>query len=149
MKYGKWIVAAALSAPLFASPVFADDDYPQKTDQKEQKPDMKSDDMGTKVELKDVPAAVQKTLREQSQNKTLGDIRKVSVAGKTLYKAEITSGGKSTTIDVTENGKVTGRHEMDKDKANKEMDKDKDKAQQPQAQEPQTGTDTGNDMDHK
>jgi hypothetical protein len=150
MKYGKWIVAAALSAPFFAAPAFADDD----------KPDMKStDDQGMKVDLKDLPAAVQKTVREQSANKTLGDIRKVTVMGKTVYKADISSAGKSQTLDISEAGKVTARHDkdmdkakdMDKDKA-KDMDKDKDKPQQPQAAPPpapKADTDTGapgNDM---
>src|SRR5512138_618809 len=110
MKYGKWIVAAALCAPFGTSVALADDN--PNEDQKTEKKDMRaSDDLGTKVELKDLPAAVQKTVREQSQNKTLGDIRKLTVMGKTLYKAEIMSEGKSQTIDVNENGKVTGRHD--------------------------------------
>lgn len=129
MKFGKWIVAAALTAPFFASPVLADDE----------KPDMKaSDDQGTKVELKDVPPAVAKTLREQSQNKTLGDIHKLTVMGKTMYRAEITSGGKSQMIDISEAGKVMGKKDKMGDKA---QDKTQDK-QAPKG-------DADSDMDHK
>jgi hypothetical protein len=59
-----------------------------------------------KLELKDVPAAVQKTVQEQSKGATIRGISKEVEAGKTIYELETMIGGHSRDMLIDSRGKV-------------------------------------------
>jgi uncharacterized membrane protein YkoI len=60
----------------------------------------------TKVKMKDLPPAVQKTVQEQTQTAKLRGLAKEVENGKTFYEAETTVNGKSRDILIDPEGKV-------------------------------------------
>jgi hypothetical protein len=60
----------------------------------------------TKVKMKDLPAAVQKAVQEQTRTAKLRGLSKEVENGKTLYEAETTVNGKSRDILIDADGKV-------------------------------------------
>ena len=65
----------------------------------------------TPVQMKDLPAAVQKTVQEQTRNAKLNGLAKEVEDGKTFYEAETTVNGKSrdVLIDATRNRRRSRR----------------------------------------
>lgn len=59
-----------------------------------------------KVNFKDLPAAVQKSAKEQSRGATIRGYSKDVEDGKTIYEVETRSGGKSKDISLDESGAV-------------------------------------------
>jgi uncharacterized membrane protein YkoI len=60
----------------------------------------------TKVQMKDLPAPVQKTVQEQTRTAKLRGLAKEVEKGKTLYEAEITMNGKSRDVLIDPSGTV-------------------------------------------
>jgi uncharacterized membrane protein YkoI len=60
----------------------------------------------TKVKMKDLPPAVQKTVQEQTQTAKLRGLSKEVENGKTFYEAETTVNGKSRDVLIDPDGKV-------------------------------------------
>ncbi len=67
------------------------------------------------VKFVDVPAAVQKTLQEESRGATIDDVTKESENGKTVYEAEVKINGKSYNIEVAEDGTLLEKKLEEKD----------------------------------
>jgi uncharacterized membrane protein YkoI len=59
-----------------------------------------------KVQMKDLPEAVQKTVKEQTQNAKLRGLAKEVEDGKTFYEAETIAGGKSRDVLIDPTGAV-------------------------------------------
>lgn len=62
--------------------------------------------VGQKVQLKDLPPAVQKTVREETKNATLVGIGKEKENGKTVYELETKVNGKTRDLMIDAAGKV-------------------------------------------
>ncbi len=60
----------------------------------------------TRVQMKDLPAAVQKTVREQTQNAKLRGLAKEVENGKTFYEAETLVNGKTRDVLIDATGAV-------------------------------------------
>ena len=60
----------------------------------------------TKVQMKDLPPAVQKTVQEQTRTAKLRGLSKEIENGKTFYEAETTVNGKSRDVLIDPNGTV-------------------------------------------
>jgi uncharacterized membrane protein YkoI len=64
-----------------------------------------------KVQLKDCPEAVQKTIKKEAGSGKIREIEKEREGGKTVYEAEVIIDGKEYEITVAEDGKVLGKEE--------------------------------------
>lgn len=73
----------------------------------------------TKVEMKDLPAAVQTTIKDQAGNDQILRIEKETRKGKECYEAIVNKDGKETAIRVDTAGKYLGTHEEKTGKAEK------------------------------
>lgn len=60
----------------------------------------------TRVQMKDLPQAVQRTVQEQSKNATLRGLSKEVEKGNTYYEAETTVNGKSRDVLIDPSGAV-------------------------------------------
>ena len=65
----------------------------------------------TPVEMKDLPAAAQSTIKEKAGNDQIVRIQKESRKGKECYDAIVNRNGKETAIRVDANGKFLGTHQ--------------------------------------
>ena len=65
----------------------------------------------TRVEMKDLPAAVQTTIKEKAGNDQILRIEKETRKGKECYEAIVSKDGKETAIQVDTNGKYLGTHD--------------------------------------
>jgi hypothetical protein len=65
----------------------------------------------TQVEMKDVPAAVQTTIKDKAGNDQILRIEKETRKGKECYEAVISKDGKETAIQVDATGKYLGTHD--------------------------------------
>ena len=65
----------------------------------------------TQVEMKDVPAPVQTTIKDKAGNDQILRIEKETRKGKECYEAVISKDGKETAIQVDPNGKYLGTHD--------------------------------------
>src|SRR5260221_7165512 len=59
------------------------------------------------IKMKDLPAAVQKTIQEQTKGAEVKGISKETEKGKTLYEVETVVNGKTRDMMVDASGKVT------------------------------------------
>jgi len=64
-----------------------------------------------KVQLKDLPAAVQKTIQEETRNAEIVGLAEEQEAGKTVYEVETRVNGKSRDVTVDTAGQVIEREE--------------------------------------
>lgn len=64
-----------------------------------------------KVEMKDLPPAVQQAVQEQSKGATVRGLTKEVEHGKTEYEAELTVNGHGRDVSFDSSGKVTGVEE--------------------------------------
>lgn len=60
----------------------------------------------TRVKMADLPPAVQKTVKEQSQGATLRGLSKEVEKGKTTYEAELTVNGHHKDLTIDESGAI-------------------------------------------
>ena len=65
----------------------------------------------TQVEMKDVPAAVQTTIRDKAGSDQILRIEKETRKGKECYEAIVNKDGKETAIRVDATGKYVGTHD--------------------------------------
>jgi uncharacterized protein YpmB len=65
----------------------------------------------TPVEMKDLPAAAQSTIKEKAGNDQILRIQKETRKGKECYDAIVNKNGKETAIRVDANGKFIGTHQ--------------------------------------
>ncbi len=65
----------------------------------------------TPVEMKDLPAAAQSTIKEKAGNDQIVRIQKESRKGKECYDAIVNKNGKETAIRVDASGKFLGTHQ--------------------------------------
>lgn len=65
----------------------------------------------TPVELKDLPAAVQSTIKDKAGDDQIVRIEKETRKGKECYEAIVSKEGKETAIRVDSNGKYLGTHD--------------------------------------
>jgi hypothetical protein len=65
----------------------------------------------TPVEMKDLPAAAQNTIKEKAGNDQILRIAKETRKGKECYDAIVNKNGKETAIRVDANGKFLGTHQ--------------------------------------
>ena len=65
----------------------------------------------TPVEMKDLPAAAQSTIKEKAGNDQILRVQKESRKGKECYDAIVNKNGKETAIRVDANGKFLGTHQ--------------------------------------
>jgi hypothetical protein len=73
----------------------------------------------TTVEMKDVPAAAQTTIKEKAGNDQILRIEKETRKGKECYEAIVSKDGRETAIRVDASGKFLGTHDETAEKANK------------------------------
>jgi len=64
-----------------------------------------------KVQLKDLPAAVQKTIQEEARNAEIVGLVEEQEAGKTVYEVETRVNGKTRDVTVDASGQVIEREE--------------------------------------
>ncbi|MFI4942140.1 MAG: PepSY domain-containing protein [Burkholderiales bacterium] len=64
-----------------------------------------------KVQLKDLPAAVQKTIQEETRNAEIVGLVEEQQAGKTVYEVETRVNGKTRDVTVDAKGQVIEREE--------------------------------------
>jgi uncharacterized membrane protein YkoI len=62
------------------------------------------------VDMKDLPEAVQKTMKEKAGDKEIIRVEKETEKGKTVYEAVVKQHGKEWGLTVDENGKYLGKH---------------------------------------
>jgi uncharacterized membrane protein YkoI len=67
------------------------------------------------VDMKDLPEAVQKTLKEKAGDNEIIRIEKETEKGKTVYEGVIKKNGKEWGLAVDENGKYLGKHNESKE----------------------------------
>jgi len=65
----------------------------------------------TPVEMKDLPEAVQKTIKDKAGDTPIVRIAKETRNGKEVYEAVVNKGGKETALRVDPNGNYLGSHE--------------------------------------
>ena len=65
----------------------------------------------TQVEMKDLPAAVQTTIKDQAANDQILRVEKETRKGNECYEAIVNKDGKETSIRVDTAGKYLGTHE--------------------------------------
>ena len=65
----------------------------------------------TPVEMKDLPAAAQSTIKEKAGNDQILRIQKENRKGKECYDAIVNKNGKETAIRVDASGKFLGTHQ--------------------------------------
>jgi hypothetical protein len=65
----------------------------------------------TPVEMKDLPAAAQSTIKEKAGNDQILRIQNENRKGKECYDAIVNKNGKETAIRVDANGKFIGTHQ--------------------------------------
>ena len=67
------------------------------------------------VEMKDLPEAVQKTMKEKAGDTEIIRVEKEAKKGKTVYEAVIKKDGEEWGLTVDENGKYLGKHKEAKE----------------------------------
>src|SRR5256714_15552223 len=65
----------------------------------------------TQVEMKDLPAAVQTTIKDKAGSDQILRIEKETRKGKECYEAVVSKDGKETAIQVDATGKYLGTHD--------------------------------------
>lgn len=70
------------------------------------------------VDMKSIPAAAQKTLKDKAAGRQIIRVEKEIAKGKTVYEAVVNKNGKEWAIEVDANGKYLRQHdEATEDKA--------------------------------
>jgi uncharacterized membrane protein YkoI len=88
--------------------------FAQQTTKKAQpkKESAKAETGENKIQMKDLPAAVQKTAQEQSKGATIVGISSEKEGGKTIYELETKVNGRSRDMLIDATGKVTELEEQ-------------------------------------
>jgi uncharacterized membrane protein YkoI len=67
------------------------------------------------VQLKDLPEAVQKTIKDKAGSQEINRVEKETRHGKVVYEAIVNKDGKEWAITVDENGKYVNQHSESKE----------------------------------
>lgn len=94
-----WPMFALLSLGLVVSPAAAAEEKDG------------DDENEVKVQLKDCPEAVQKTIKKEAGSGKIREIEKEQEGGKTVYEAEVVIDSKEYEITVAEDGKLLEKEE--------------------------------------
>ena len=70
------------------------------------------------VKVKDIPASVQKTLKDKAGSQQIQRVEKENRNGKTVYEGIINQNGKEMAITVDENGNFVNQHNESKEEKN-------------------------------
>jgi hypothetical protein len=84
----------------------------QATTKAQPKKESKEEEGEKKLEMKDLPAAVQKTAQEQTKGATIVGISSEKEGGKTVYEIETKVNGRSRDMLIDATGKVTELEEQ-------------------------------------
>ena len=102
MKHIVPVIAAAIVLTLGAwTPVYAEEEKEQT------------------VQMSDLPAAVQTTIKDKAGSNEIMKIEKKTEEGKTVYEAVVNKKGKEWSIEVDANGKFLKQYEESKEKEEK------------------------------
>ena len=71
------------------------------------------------VKMSDLPAALQKTIKDKAGSNEIEKIEKKTEEGKTVYEAVVNKKGKEWSIEVDANGKFLKEYEESKEKEKK------------------------------
>lgn len=71
------------------------------------------------VEMKSLPAAVQKTMKDKAAGGEILRIEKETKKGKVVYEAVVKKNGKEWGIEVDQDGKYLNQHDESKEKGEK------------------------------
>src|SRR5436190_24132398 len=71
------------------------------------------------VQMKDLPAAVQTTIKDKAGSNEIVKIEKKTEKGETVYEAVVNKNGKEWSIEVDANGKFLKQYEESKEKEEK------------------------------
>ena len=71
------------------------------------------------VQMKDLPAAVQTTIKDKAGKNEIMKIEKKTEDGQTVYEAVVNKSGKEWSIEVDANGKFLKQYEESKEKEEK------------------------------
>jgi uncharacterized membrane protein YkoI len=71
------------------------------------------------VQMKDLPAAAQTTIKDKAGKNEITRIEKKTEDGKTVYEAVVNKSGKEWSIEVDGNGKFLKQYEESKEKEEK------------------------------
>jgi len=74
------------------------------------------------VKMSDLPAAVQKTIKDKAGSNEIMKIEKKTEKGETVYEAVVNKKGKEWSIEVDANGKFLKQYEESKEKEKGEKD---------------------------
>ena len=97
MKHARWIVVAALAAPIVTTTAAA----------QEPKAESHSHEY---VKLEDLPPPVKATVEREAQGKTIESIEKETKRGVTVYEVDLLlSNGQEQEIEISETGEVIER----------------------------------------
>ena len=118
-----WIVATFIAALIVLPACTAMAKENEKDEEKEK------DEV--KVKIDQVPAAVQKTLSEESHGAKIDEVDKETDEGKTIYEADVKLNGHNYEIKVAEDGTLISKKldegEGEKDEKDKGKEKDEEK----------------------
>ena len=112
-----WIVATFIAALIVLPACTAMAKENEKDEEKEK------DEV--KVKIDQVPAAVQKTLSEESHGAKIDEVDKESDEGKTIYEADVKMNGHNYEIKVAEDGTLISK-KLDEGEGEKDKGKEKD-----------------------
>ena len=70
----------------------------------------------TKIKFSEAPAAVQATLKKESNNAAIDEVDKETDDGKTIYETDVTVDGKTWEIKVAEDGSLISKKVEEEDK---------------------------------
>lgn len=84
-----------------------------------------TEEKGEAVDMKSLPAAVQKTIKEKAAGGEIVKVEKEEHKGKWIYEAVVKTGGKEWGFEVDANGKYLGKHDESKEKGEKHEHKEK------------------------
>jgi hypothetical protein len=85
----------------------------------------KENEEETTVNMSDLPAEVQKTIKEKAGSNEIVRIEKETEEGKVVYQAEVKKNGKEWAFQVDASGRYLGKHDESKEH-NKKGEKDED-----------------------
>ena len=71
------------------------------------------------VQMKDLPAAVQTTIKDKAGTNEIVKIEKKTEEGKTIYEAVVNKNGKEWSIEVDANGKFLKQYKESEEKGEK------------------------------
>jgi uncharacterized membrane protein YkoI len=111
MQLTKWIMAAALAAPIVSATAYADDTDTTSGSAQGQK-DLK---------MSDLPSAVRSTVQREAKGKQVESIKQDTQNGKTIYDVQFGTGDKEQKLQISSGGNVLSRQPSSDQGSNQDM----------------------------